>query len=99
MGVSMGVAESLYLDYKKETYGESGNDRSEFLADISSFANTLGGDLLIGLTEKNGQPIGLNPFRGDVDAEKRRLEQIALSGLEPRIPNLQIHSVPIATGG
>jgi len=95
----MGVAESPYLDYKEETYGDAGNDRSEFLADISSFANTLGGDLIIGVSEANGLATALTPFSGDCDAEKRRLEQIALSGLEPRIANLQIHSVPISTGG
>jgi hypothetical protein len=96
---SMGVTESPYLDYKQETYGDGGSDRSEFLADISSFANTLGGDLLIGISEVNGLPTALTPFTGDYEAEKRRLEQIALSGLEPRISNLQIHSVPIAGGG
>jgi hypothetical protein len=97
--ISMRVAESPYLDYKQETYGGADNDRSEFLADISSFANTLGGDLVIGVAEVNGLPTALTPFGGDCDAEKRRLEQIVLSGLEPRIPNLRIHSVPIATGG
>jgi hypothetical protein len=97
--LSMGVNESPYLDYKQESYGDAGSDRSEFLADISSFANTLGGDLVIGVTETNGLPTGLTPFQGDCDAEKRRLEQIALSGLEPRISNLRIHSVQIAAGG
>jgi hypothetical protein len=97
--LSMGVPESSYLDYKQATYGDAGNDRSEFLADISSFANALGGDVLIGVAEKNGVPTALTPFAGDCDAEKRRLEQIALTGLEPRISNLRIHSVPIAAGG
>jgi hypothetical protein len=96
---SMGVSESPYLDYKQKTYGDAGNDRSEFLADISSFANTLGGDLVIGVAEANGLPTALTPFAGDCEAEKRRLEQIALSGLEPRISNLHIHSVVIAGGG
>ena len=90
---------SRYLDYKQETYGDAGADRSEFLADVSSFANTLGGDLVIGVAEKKGLPTALTPFMGDGDSEKRRLEQIALSGLEPRIPNFQIRSVPISTGG
>ena len=97
--LAMGVAESPYLDYKQDTYGNSGNDRSEFLADISSFANTLGGDLVIGVAEVNGLPTALAPFAGDCDAEKRRLEQIALSGLEPRISNLRVHSVPVEGGG
>jgi hypothetical protein len=97
--LSMGVTESVYLDYKQETYGDAGNDRSEFLADISSFANTLGGDLVIGVAEANGLPTSLTPFAGDFDAEKLRLEQVAISGLEPRISNLRIHSVPIKVGG
>src|SRR5258705_9853795 len=93
--LSMGVPESPYLDYKQEAYGDAGDDRSEFLADISSFANTLGGDLVIGVAEANGLPTALTPFHGDCDGEKRRLEQIALSGLEPRISNLRIHSLPV----
>ncbi len=97
--ISMSVEESAYLDYKQETYGDSGDDRSEFLADVSSFANTLGGDLIIGVAESKGLPIGLTPFMGDADAEKRRLEQIALAGLDPRIRNLRIHAVRIAAGG
>jgi Putative DNA-binding domain len=97
--LSIGVTESPYLDYKQESYGDAGNDRSEFLADISSFANTLGGDLVIGVAETNGLPTSLTPFQGDYDAEKQRLEQIALSGLEPRISNLRTHSVPITAGG
>jgi len=70
--LSMGVNESTYLDYKQETYGDTGNDRSEYLADISSFANTLGGDIVIGIAEANGLPTILTPFSGDCDAEKRR---------------------------
>jgi hypothetical protein len=97
--LSMGVAESSYLDYKQETYGDSGDDRSEFLADVSSFANTLGGDLVIGVAEAKGSPAGITSFMGDCDAEKRRLEQIALAGLEPRVSNLRIRAVPIAAGG
>jgi hypothetical protein len=97
--LSMGVTESPYLDYKQATYGDSGDDRSEFLADISSFANTLGGDLVIGVAEAGGVPTALMPIEGDCDQERRRLEQIALSGLEPRISNLRIHAVQVAAGG
>jgi hypothetical protein len=97
--LSMGVAESPYLDYKQKTYGSGDKDRTEFLKDVSSFANTLGGDLVIGVAETKGLPTELTPFTGDCDAEKRRLEQIAIAGLEPRISNLRIHSVPIRAGG
>lgn len=97
--IQMGIAESPYMDFKLESYGDGGDDRSEFLADISSFANTLGGDLVIGVAEAKGLPTALTVFTGDCDVEMRRLEQIAISGLEPRISNLRIRAVSIATGG
>jgi hypothetical protein len=43
------AAESRYIDYKSATYGNNDSARAEFLADISSFANALGGDLVIGM--------------------------------------------------
>jgi Putative DNA-binding domain len=97
--ISVGVGESPYLDYKQQIYGDSGDDRSEFLADISSFANTLGGDLVIGVAESGGLPTILTPVQGDCDQEIRRLEQIALSGLEPRIRSLGIRAIPVSAGG
>jgi hypothetical protein len=71
----------------------------EFLADISSFANTSGGDLVIGIDAKDGVPTAFNPFPEAADRELCRLDQMAQSGLEPRIPKLQTHSVPVASGG
>ncbi|KAA6489933.1 ATP-binding protein [Agrobacterium sp. ICMP 7243] len=95
--LDFGVGESVYLDYKRQPYERS--DRKEFLKDISAMANTLGGDLLIGVAEKDGFPSSLNPFLGDCDEEMRRLEQIAITGLDPRIRNLQIKPIPLAAGG
>jgi len=39
------------------------------------------------------------PFTGNVDDERRRLEDIARTGLEPRVRNLQTRAVPLAEGG
>lgn len=50
--ITSGVPEGLRIDYKRDTY--KANDGREFLKDISSFANTRGGYLLIGVTEENG---------------------------------------------
>jgi Putative DNA-binding domain len=91
--------ETLHIEYKRETYGGKDADRREFLADLSSFANTRGGDLLIGMSAAKGVPVSLSPFADNADAELLRLESMARTGLEPRIPNLQIRSVPIASGG
>jgi hypothetical protein len=96
--ISNGVPESATIDYKRETYGNSDGDKREFLADVSSFANTIGGDIVIGIDEASGLPTAVTPLTGDIDAEVRRLESIALSGIEPRLTNLRIRAVPVAGG-
>lgn len=93
------VSESTHLEYKRQTYSGGDSGSKEFAADISAFANTLGGDLVIGVAEQDGVAASLAPFLGDVDQEMRRLEQIALSGLEPRISNLRIRAIAIDGGG
>jgi hypothetical protein len=92
-------SESLYIEYKRKTYGGTDSDHAEFLADISSFANAAGGDLIIGVEAAKGLPTAIVPFTADADAEVTRLESIARTGLEPRIPNLKIRQLQLAQGG
>lgn len=97
--IAAGAAESLYIDYKQATYGGKEADHAELLADVSSFANTVGGDVIIGVAESAGVPTAILSFAGNADDERRRLEDIARTGLEPRIRNLQTRAVPVAAGG
>lgn len=90
--------ELVYIDYKEITYGRSDEQHREFLADISSFANTVGGDLIIGMTEASGIPTGFKPLRDYPDEELRRLDDMARTGLQPRITNFQTHAVPAGGG-
>jgi hypothetical protein len=93
------AAESVYIDYKAATYGATPDDHREFLADISSFANTVGGDLVIGMTETNGIPNGFQPISPYPEPELLRLDNMARSGLEPRISNLKTRAVLSPNGG
>lgn len=95
------VRESRTLEFKRETYGADDKSRAEFLADISALANTLGGDLVLGINEDQGVASGLPGLKAgiDVDQEMLRLTQIAQSGLESRLPALEMHPVPLAGGG
>jgi hypothetical protein len=97
--ITAGAAESLYIDYKQATYGGKEADDAELLADVSSFANAAGGDLVIGVAETGGVPSAIVPFTGNADDERRRLEDIARTGLEPRVRNLQTRAIPLAAGG
>jgi len=91
------VPEGKHVDFKKETYGGKPEDKKEFLKDISSFANTDGGDLIIGMEAEKGTgvarkicAINVNP-----DEEILRLEGIARTGLDPRIPTPEIREFDV----
>ena len=84
--INNGVSEGRTIEYKWDLPGSSDGDKKEFLADVSSFANTSGGDLVIGMDEDKGLPIAIPRVQcADLDLEVRRLESIISSGMEPRI--------------
>jgi hypothetical protein len=81
-----GVTEGKTIEYKKVLPGNSDSEKKEFLADVSSFANTTGGDLIFGIDEAQGAPAGIRGVvLSDPDLEVRRLDSIISDGLEPRI--------------
>jgi hypothetical protein len=93
------VREKLTIDYKSSIYGTKYAERREFLADVSSFANSAGGDLVIGIEEKAGLPVTVPGFNiGDIDQEVQRLQQMVLQALEPRLTGVEMHPVPLSNG-
>ena len=97
--IESGATESVHLEFKKETYGRADNDKKEFLKDISSFANCLGGHLVIGVEEDGGVARALHPLTGlDVDKELLRLEAIVRTGIEPTVVGLRMKRIPVSGG-
>lgn len=93
------VPESIRLDYKRDMYGSTDSEKREALKDISSFANTAGGHLVIGVTEAAGVPSAIDGVTcDDPDAVLTRINQLAINGLEPRIEGLRVRSVPLGNG-
>src|SRR6266496_6765785 len=97
--IQAGVPEGVLVDYKRDIYGRADADVKEFLKDVSSFANTSGGHLIIGIDEAAGIPSAICAVAGDADAELQRLENLARDGIEPRIAGLRMKAVNIASGG
>lgn len=82
--------EKKVLEYKSELSGNGDSDKKEFLADVSSFANAIGGDIIYGIIEnrKTGKPKKLEGIEFDnVDQEILRLDHIIRDGIEPNIPS------------
>lgn len=96
--IDAGVPEGRDVDYKEQTYGNSDSEKKEFVADVSSFTNTNGGHILIGIQEEGGVACAMPGIEGNPDRERTRLEQIARHGLQPRLSGLRVVAVPI-TGG
>ena len=91
--------EGKLIEYKRDQIGKSDNDKREFLYDISSFTNTLGGDLILGMEANQGIPTNLVGLPGiDPDAEILRLEQMARDGIRPPIFGLHTVPVPLRNG-
>lgn len=91
------VSERKTMEYKQALPGNSDKEKKEFLADVSSFANASGGDLIYGIIEerKTGTPKSLEGLTIDnVDREILRLENMIRDGIEPRISTITI-SPPI----
>jgi len=87
------IIESKQIEYKSQLPGKKQSDKQKFLADISSFANASGGDIIYGIKEDRdkGTPdkiIGLE--LENVDQESLRLHNLIRDGIEPNIPSSQI---------
>src|SRR6266702_3810743 len=91
-------AERKTAEYKRALPGGTDDDKKEFLADVSSFANAAGGTLLFGIEEQAGIPTKLTGIQlDDVDAQKLRLENMLRAGIAPRLPLVDIHPVALAS--
>jgi hypothetical protein len=98
--ISNGVAEDRTLEYKEALPRGSDQDKREFLADVSSFANAVGGDLVYGVRERRdagkatGTPeevVGVDV--ASIDQEVLRLENILRDGIAPRIPGIRFRPI------
>jgi hypothetical protein len=101
------ISERKVLEYKQTLNIGGQDERAEFLADISSFANASGGDIVFGIADERddggratGIPKEIAPLGiANPSAECARMEQIIESGIEPRIPVVQIKAVDMPNRG
>lgn len=93
------VREGKDIEYKRSFPGNAESDKKEFLADVSSFANTNGGHLIYGIEETGGVPTAIPGLTlPDLDAAIQRLDNLIRDGLQPRLTGVQIEPVPLASG-
>jgi hypothetical protein len=94
------VREGYQIEYKQAVLrdGKEKQDKIDFLASVTSFANTIGGDLLIGVEALSGLPVGITGWQGaDLDKEKLRIENLLRDLVEPRM-GFTIREIPCSNG-
>jgi hypothetical protein len=97
--ISEVVSENRSIEYKRDWHLGTESEKREFLADIASFANAAGGDLVYGIEAKDGVPIalvGLPAF--SADSETLRAEHLLADWIEPRIAGVSFKPVSIGGG-
>jgi len=93
------VLESKSIEYKQSLPGNSDSEKKEFLADVSSFANASGGDLIYGIIENRNTRIpeilgGLTIK--NADQEISRLDSMIRDGIEPRMLGIIIKPIKLS---
>src|SRR5579871_3610339 len=88
--------ESKTIEYKSAWPSGKDQDKHEFLADVSAFANTAGGDLIYGIESKAGVPVNLGGMAlPDTDAACLFAHQVIESGLTPRVPRIEVQPIAL----
>jgi len=95
------IGEKKSIEYKGLINLNTDIDKKEFLADISSFANSVGGDLIIGISEsKTGmKKYALTGFENNnLDGYISIIENIIRDGIKPRIIGIAIQPISLQNG-
>jgi len=88
------------IDFKRELPGNADKDKAELRADVSSFANASGGDLIFGVSEETSAATAVPGLPNvDADSEIRRIESVIQSGVDPRVPGVDSRKIDMAEGG
>lgn len=97
--VGASVAKGTHLDVFATLPSLSESETHEFLADVSSFANGAGGDLLYGvMTDAEGRAAAISAHDGAISEEVARLDCMASVGIEPPVPGLTFHCIAVRGG-
>jgi Putative DNA-binding domain len=96
--ITDGVAESLTVEYKASpSLGKDSTKRDELCKDVTSFANSAGGQIIYGMEDDKHLPTNLDEG-ADPSITKEWIEQVIDYRVQPRIEGLIITPIRLARG-
>jgi Putative DNA-binding domain len=99
--VDTGATEGPHLDFKRDFPTRWDNEHKvKLLADVTAFANAGGGDIIYGIDEdEEARASAIVPQTlSNLDEEIRRLLDVVLNQVEPRVQGVQVQTVPVSVG-
>lgn len=99
--VELELAEDTYLDYKQAWTSKSDDDaKRELLKDVTGFANSAGGHILIGVRDPKSGGSATERMKGVQDGGKLAIwiERVISHCIDPRIAGVQVKLVPLSSG-
>ena len=97
--IIIGKEEGKFLEFKSELKIETTEEKREFLADVSSFSNANGGDLILGVNENNGIATSINGISiENTDKFKQRIENLTRDCISPNIPPIKFQIIKLNSG-
>lgn len=91
------VQERDTVEYKKDMYGNSDDDKREMLKDITSMANYRGGYIVIGV-EADGEGIPISIDGVEAGNYVERITNSCLDNIDKRIVGLSVEDIPLSDG-
>lgn len=92
--VESGRIEDVTIEYKENIPGATEGQRAEFLADVASFANASGGDILYGVSEDAGRPKAAPGIDvKDFDSLRLQWQNSIRAAIAPRVPAFEIREI------
>src|SRR5678809_125863 len=87
------VPEDLHLEYKSGRPKDINPFKEDIGQDISAFANSDGGTLIIGVSEKDNHPVQIDGI-DDKKLSREQVGQVVATKIRPPIPGLRIFPMP-----
>jgi hypothetical protein len=98
--VEEGYPEGKELEFKRELNPENSGHKAKLLGEVTSFANSGGGDLVVGIVDEEGIATGLWPVQyDDIDTTVDRWVNIIKRNTDPEIPQHLLEIQPISVEG
>ena len=94
--VKDGAQETDTAEFKWQMWGASDGDKWEMLKDIVSLANHRGGEIYVGIRDKDGVAISVDGVEGEGHVE--RILSSCRSTIDRPLQGLNVHPVPLGNG-